>query len=84
MFEPVSKRLIPLLSAVLCLYTLTEVNFPRLRPQSQLALFVMLGLVLGFLGTPARPVNAGGTAGSPAWAIWPWPSPASRLAVTWC
>ena len=54
MFEPVSKRLIPLLSAVLCLYTLTEVNFPRLRPQSQLALFVMLGLVLCFLSTPAR------------------------------
>ena len=54
MFEPVGRRLIPILSAVLCLYTLAEVNFPRLRPQSQLALFVMLGLVLCFLGTPAR------------------------------
>ena len=52
MFEPVSKRLIPLLSVVLCLYTLAEVNFPRLRPQSQLALFVMLGLVLCFLRHP--------------------------------
>ena len=54
MFEPVRNRLIPVLSAVLCLYTLTEVNFPRLRPQSQLALFVMLGLVLCFLNIPAR------------------------------
>ena len=52
MFEPVRNRLIPVLSAVLCLYTLTEVNFPRLRPQSQLALFVMLGLVLCFLKHP--------------------------------
>ena len=70
MFEPVRNRLIPVLSAVLCLYTLAEVNFPRLRPQSQLALFVMLGLVLCFLSIPARerwrekPDRAPGRSGS--------------------
>ena len=30
-----------------------EVNYPRLAPQSQLALFALVGLALGFLNTPA-------------------------------
>ncbi len=52
MVERIRNLLIPILSVALCLFTLTEVNFPRLQPQSQLALFVMLGLVLCFLRIP--------------------------------
>jgi TRAP transporter 4TM/12TM fusion protein len=39
--------------ALLCAFTLTEVNYPRLSPQSQLAIFAMLGIVLCFLTNPA-------------------------------
>lgn len=38
--------------ALLCAFTLLEVNYPRLSPQSQLAIFAMLGIVLCFLTTP--------------------------------
>ena len=38
--------------ALLCGFTLAEVNYPRLSPQSQLAIFAMLGLVLCFLHHP--------------------------------
>jgi TRAP transporter 4TM/12TM fusion protein len=40
------------LAALLCLFTLSEVNYPRLAPQSQLAIFSGLGLVLCFLNQP--------------------------------
>ena len=40
------------LAALLCLFTLAEVNYPHLTPQSQLAIFAMLGLVLCFLNRP--------------------------------
>jgi TRAP transporter 4TM/12TM fusion protein len=40
------------LGAVLCLFTLAEVNYPLLSPQSQLAVFSGLGLVLCFLNWP--------------------------------
>jgi TRAP transporter 4TM/12TM fusion protein len=46
--------LVRALSLLLCAFTLLEVNYPRLRPQSQLAIFMMLGLVVAFLTTPAR------------------------------
>jgi len=52
MLEKIFKTLIPILSVLLCLFTLTEVNFPRLQPQSQLSVFVMLGLILCFLNFP--------------------------------
>ena len=42
------------LGLALCGFTLLEVNYPRLTPQSQLAIFAMLGLVIGFLTVPAR------------------------------
>ena len=54
MFDSVRKVLIPVLGVLLCLFTLAEVNFPRLQAQSQLALFVMLGLMLCFLVYPVR------------------------------
>lgn len=52
MFDRIRNGTITLLGIVLCLYTLLEVNFPRLQVQSGLAIFVMLGLVLCFLGYP--------------------------------
>lgn len=54
MLDSVRKFLVPLLSVLLCLFTLLEVNFPRLQSQSQLTLFVMLGLMLCFLVYPVR------------------------------
>jgi len=46
--------LLAVLSVGYCLFTLSEVNYPRLTPQSQLAIFAMLGLVLCFLYVPAH------------------------------
>jgi len=40
------------LAVLLCLFTLAEVNYPHLRPQSQLAIFAGLGLALCFLCHP--------------------------------
>lgn len=40
------------LAIVLSLFILAEVNYPRLAPQSQLAIFAMLGLILIFLKYP--------------------------------
>ena len=37
---------------MLCTFTLAEVNYPHVSPQSQLAVFAMLGLVLCFLNKP--------------------------------
>ncbi len=54
MLNKVRKILFPGLSVLLCLFTLAEVNFPRLQAQSQLSLFVMLGLMLCFLVYPIR------------------------------
>jgi TRAP transporter 4TM/12TM fusion protein len=45
--------LVRVLSVVLCGFTLLEVNYPRLTPQAQLAIFAMLGLVIGFI-SPIR------------------------------
>ena len=42
-----------ILSVGLCLFTLAEVNYPQLQPQSQLAIFAGLGLMLCFLRFPA-------------------------------
>ena len=40
------------LAVILSLFVLAEVNYPQLLPQSQMALFAMLGLVLVFLKYP--------------------------------
>ncbi len=40
---------------LLCLFILAEVNYPRLAPQSELALFAMLGLIVVFLRYPIHP-----------------------------
>jgi TRAP transporter 4TM/12TM fusion protein len=45
-------RAIRVLAVALCLFTLAEVNYPHLRPQSQVAIFALLGIVLCFLYFP--------------------------------
>ncbi len=52
MQERITKFLITALGVALCLFTLFEVNYNQLQPQSALALFVMIGLVLCFLVFP--------------------------------
>jgi TRAP transporter 4TM/12TM fusion protein len=47
------KQLIAILGVLLCLFTMIFVNFNVLQPQSALALFTLLGMVLCFLYTPA-------------------------------
>ena len=42
-------------SVLLCLFILAEVNYPQLTPQSELALFAMLGLIVVFLRYPMHP-----------------------------
>ena len=41
-------------SVLLCLFILAEVNYPQLAPQSELALFAMLGLIVVFLRYPVH------------------------------
>ncbi len=48
-----ADRLTLALSGLLCAFTIAEVNYPRLSPQAQLAIFTGLGLVLCFLNVPA-------------------------------
>ena len=47
------QHVIRALAILLCVFTLFEVNYPNLSPQSQLAIFAMLGIVLCFLTVPA-------------------------------
>jgi TRAP-type uncharacterized transport system fused permease subunit len=47
------------ISIVLCVFTLVEVNYPLLAPQSRVALFALFGLTLCFLNVPAHPKLAG-------------------------
>ena len=52
MFEKLRHAAVVVLGVVLCLFTLVFANYPVLKPQSSLALFVLLGLVLCFLTYP--------------------------------
>jgi len=47
------------LATALALFVIAEVNYPHLQPQSQLAIFAALGLVLCFGAFPAHPSLAG-------------------------
>ena len=59
--EPVSRTtdLRPLITSVLgitlCVFTLVEVNYPLLAPQSRLGMFALFGLVLCFVNIPIHP-----------------------------
>ncbi len=52
MWQRARERVVRTLAVFLTLFTLLEVNYPRLSPQSQLAIFALLGLVLSFLLYP--------------------------------
>ena len=54
-FERLSNSIITALSIFLCLFTLFEVNYNLLQPQSALAVFVGVGLALCFLTFPLHP-----------------------------
>jgi len=44
---------------LLCIFTLVEVNYPFLTPQSRLAIFALLGLALCFWNVPIHPTLRG-------------------------
>ena len=46
--------LVRTIGLLLCGFTILEVNYPNLTPQSQLAIFAMFGLVTAFLTMPAK------------------------------
>ena len=50
--EKLKDNIFLIVSVLLCLFILAEVNYPRLAPQSELALFAMLGLIVVFLKYP--------------------------------
>ena len=52
---PRKNNIFLVVSVLLCLFILAEVNYPQLAPQSELALFAMLGLIVVFLKYPAHP-----------------------------
>jgi TRAP transporter 4TM/12TM fusion protein len=51
--EKIRQSSVTVLGVVLCLFTLVFVNYNVCQPQTALAIFVMLGLILCFLTTPA-------------------------------
>jgi TRAP transporter 4TM/12TM fusion protein len=51
-FDSVKKAVVTFLGILLCLFTLFEVNYNLLQPQSSLAIFVGVGLMLCFLSYP--------------------------------
>ncbi len=55
MLDRLRQHVVRVFSVLLCLFVLAEVNYPHLRPQSQLAIFALLGLVLCFLHYPVHP-----------------------------
>ncbi len=50
------RQLVRSLAVLICLSTIWEVNYPLLQPQSQLAIFSLLGIVICFLTFPAHPM----------------------------
>ena len=52
MGDRLRQIVVTVFGVALCLFTVIEINYPRLQPQSALALFIMMGLVICFLETP--------------------------------
>ena len=52
MIQKLKDNIFLVVSVLLCLFILAEVNYPQLAPQSELALFAMLGLIVVFLRYP--------------------------------
>ena len=53
--EKIKNNIFLAVSVLLCLFILIEVNYPQLAPQSELAFFAMLGLIVVFLKYPVHP-----------------------------
>ncbi|MCA9268243.1 MAG: TRAP transporter large permease subunit, partial [Planctomycetales bacterium] len=51
-FAVLKQWLSPALCVLLCVFVLLEVNYPRMGPQGELAIFAMIGLALCFLNFP--------------------------------
>ena len=54
MIQKLKDNIFLVVSVLLCFFILAEVNYPRLAPQSELALFAMLGLIVVFLRYPVH------------------------------
>ena len=52
MVQKLKDNIFLVVSVLLCLFILAEVNYPQLAPQSELALFAMFGLIVVFLKYP--------------------------------
>ena len=52
MIKNLKNNSFSIVSVLLCFFILAEVNYPRLAPQSELALFALLGLIVVFLKYP--------------------------------
>ncbi len=52
LIQKLKDNIFLVVSVVLCLFILAEVNYPQLAPQSELALFAMFGLIVVFLRYP--------------------------------
>ena len=50
----IPRVVVPVLSVILCLFTLFEANYPMLEEVSARAIFVMLGMVICYLTFPAH------------------------------
>ena len=50
--ERLRQGVVTVFGVALCLFTVLEMNYPRLQQQSALALFIMMGLVICFLVNP--------------------------------
>ena len=55
MIQKLRDNIFLVVAVLLCCFILAEVNYPRLTPQSELALFAMLGLIVVFLRYPVHP-----------------------------
>ena len=55
MIQKLKDNIFLVAAVLLCLFILAEVNYPQLTPQSELALFAMLGLIVVFLRYPVHP-----------------------------
>ena len=49
MGDRLRQSVVTVFGVALCLFTVLEMNYPRLQQQSALALFILMGLVICFL-----------------------------------
>ena len=54
LIQKLKDNIFLVVSVLLCLFILIEVNYPQLAPQSELAFFAMLGLIVVFLKYPVH------------------------------